>query len=489
MNAQIRRLFAIVLLMFCVLGLAASNAQFFQAGRLNADTRNSRNVLQASEHDRGPIIVGGNAIASSSLQKGGTRYQRSYAQGPLYAGVTGYFSSTGGTSRGLEKSADDILRGDTSQLFVQRVRNMLAGRQRQGGGIVLTLDASLQRVARRALGDRRGAVVVLDAKTGAIRAMYSSPSYDPNPLSSLSGTESNSAYEKLVSDPARPLLNRAIEGDLYPPGSTFKLLTTTALLEHHVATPSTHLDSPVSITLPGTRTTLANIEQSTCGNGKPTLAEAFARSCNTTFALASEKLTYDDLNDVAERFGFGQDLEIPLSVTSSTFPQTTNAAELALSAIGQQSVAVTPLQMAMVAQAIANGGHEMRPYLIDSIVDADLQEREKTSAKELGTPISTDIADQLRELMLGVVDKSYGSGTSMAISGVQVAAKTGTAEDTDSVTKRANTDAWAVGFAPANDPELAFAVVVEGDRSNPYPHGGIVAGPIARALLVAGLQR
>lgn len=488
MNAQIRRLFAIVLLMFCVLGLAASNVQFVNAGRLNADTRNSRNVLQASEHDRGPIIEAGNAIASSSLQKGGTRYQRSYSHGPLYAAVTGYFSSTGGTSRGLEKSADDILRGDTSQLFFQRVRNMLTGRQRQGGGIVLTLDARLQQAARTALGDRRGAVVVLDATTGAIRAMYSSPSYDPNPLASLSGTESNAAYERLVSDPARPLLNRAIEGDLYPPGSSFKLITTAALLEHHVATPTTRLDSPVSITLPGTRTTLSNIEQSSCGNGMPTLAEAFARSCNTTFALASEKLTYADLNDVAERFGFGQDLDIPLTVTPSQFPQTSNAAELALAAIGQQSVAVTPLQMAMVAQAIANGGREMHPYLIDSIVDADLQERERTSPREMGTPISADIATQLRDMMLGVVNDNYGSGTSMRISGVQVAAKTGTAEDTDSVTHRANTDAWAVGFAPANEPQLAFAVVVEGDRSNPYPHGGIVAGPIARALLEAGLR-
>lgn len=484
MNSQIRKLFVVVLLMFAALGLAATNIQFIQAPSLNADGRNSRTVLHAAELDRGPIIVDGSAIASSTKVEDSQRYQRSYSAGPLYASVTGYFSVFN-QATGMEGAVENILDGDSQVLLAQRLRNLFTGSQRQGGGVVLTLDSSMQQVTASALDGKKGAVVALNAKTGAVLALYSSPSYDPNSLAVFDSASADSAYQKLLSDPSDPLSNRAIAGNRYAPGSTFKILTTVALLENGVATPDTTMDSPVETTLPGTSTTISNIESTTCGDGKPTLTEAFARSCNTTFVLASEHLTHDELADVATRFGFGSELSIPLEVTPSQFPDETDAAQLAMSAIGQYNVQVTPLQMAMIAQTVANGGTMMTPYLVDQVVDADLQVQSTTTPKELATPISSDIASQLTQMMRAVVEEPYGSGTSMAISGVQVAAKTGTAELGDG-SGRAN--AWAVGFAPADDPQIAFAVIVEGDDSQPVPHGGTVAGPIARALLEAGLK-
>lgn len=484
MNHQIRRLSIIIFAMFALLGLAATNNQFLQAPSLNADGRNERTILHAAETDRGPIIVAGSAIASSTKIEDSNRFQRSYSQGPLYASVTGYFSSAFSQATGLESAAESTLDGQSQALLGQRLHNLFTGASRQGGGLVLTLDPTLQQIAADQLGNRKGAVVALNAKTGAILAMYSSPSYDPNSLAAFDSEAVNDAYKALTEDPNEPLSNRAIAGSRYEPGSTFKILTSIALIENGVASPSTNVESPVSTVLPGTQTTVSNIESSTCGDGNPTLAEAFARSCNTSFILASQSLSHDQLADVASRFGFGASQSIPLAVTPSVFPETTDAAQLAMSAIGQYSVQVTPLEMAEIAQTIANGGQMMAPYLVSQVVDADLAVQSETNPTVLHTPISADIATQLTEMMKGVVNQPYGTGTSMALDGISVAAKTGTAET--GTNGRAN--AWAVGFAPADDPQIAFAVLVEGDDTDPAPHGGTVAGPIARALLEAGIQ-
>lgn len=244
------------------------------------------------------------------------------------------------------------------------------------------------------------------------------------------------------------------------------------------------MPSPVSATLPNTATNVSNIESSTCGDGNPTLTEAFARSCNTTFVLASEQLTNQQLTDVTNRFGFGRESRIPLNVTPSVFPSDTDAAQLAMSAIGQYTVQTTPLQMAQVAQTVANGGQMMAPYLIQSIVNADNQIVRTTSPTDAGRPISSDTASQLSTMMQAVVSSPYGTGTTMALPNVAVAAKTGTAE----TGKGDRANAWAIGFAPADKPQIAFAVLVEGDDADPTPHGGDVAGPIARAVLEAGLK-
>lgn len=482
MNAQIRKIFVVVLIMFAMLGLAVTNTQFISAPSLNADPRNVRTNLHAAEIDRGPIIVEKTAIASSELDDD-NHYTRVYDQGSLYVSATGYFSSVGYGSTGIEAAQENVLDGQSQTLLGQRLRNLLTGEKRQGGGVELTLRASMQEAAAAALGDRKGAVVALDAKTGAILALYSSPSFDPNALASRDAGEVQDAYATLDADPKNPMLNRTIS-ERYAPGSTFKVLTTIALIENGIANPDTRMDSPVSTTLPGTNTEVSNIESSTCGDGKPTLTEAFARSCNTTFVLASEKLTTQQLTDVTKRFGFGHEQEIPLTVIPSVFPSDADSAQLAMSSIGQYTVQATPMQMAQVAQTIANGGQMMSPYLIKQIVDADNQTIRKTKATEAGRPISADTASKVTGMMQAVVSQPYGSGTPMALPNVSVAAKTGTAETGDG--DRAN--AWAIGFAPADNPQIAFAVIVEGDETNPTPHGGDVAGPVAKAVLEAGLQ-
>ena len=482
MNAQIRKIFVVVLIMFAMLGLAVTNTQFISAPSLNADPRNVRTNLHAAEIDRGPIIVEKTAIASSELDDD-NHYTRVYDQGSLYVSATGYFSSVGYGSTGIEAAQENVLDGQSQTLLGQRLRNLLTGEKRQGGGVELTLRASMQEAAAAALGDRKGAVVALDAKTGAILALYSSPSFDPNALASRDAGEVPDAYATRDADPKNPMLNRTIS-ERYAPGSTFKVLTAIALIENGIANPDTRMDSPVSTTLPGTNTEVSNIESSTCGDGKPTLTEAFARSCNTTFVLASEKLTTQQLTDVTKRFGFGDEQEIPLTVIPSVFPSDADSAQLAMSSIGQYTVQATPMQMAQVAQTIANGGQMMSPYLIKQIVDADNQTIRKTKATEAGRPISADTASKVTGMMQAVVSQPYGSGTPMALPNVSVAAKTGTAETGDG--DRAN--AWAIGFAPADNPQIAFAVIVEGDETNPTPHGGDVAGPVAKAVLEAGLQ-
>ena len=483
MNNQIRKIFIIVLLMFALLGVGVTNTQFISASSLNADARNQRTILHAAETDRGPIIVDKTAIASSEREADSKRYARSYAEGPLYAPVTGYFSSVGNTSTGIEAAEEDVLDGQSQTLLGQRLRNLLTGQNRQGGGVELTLNPDMQKAAAAALGNRKGAVVALDAQTGAVLAMYSAPTFDPNQLASSDASAVSDAFSALSSDPSNPLLNRTIS-ERYAPGSTFKILTTIALIENHLADPDMHMPSPVSATLPGTATEVSNIESSTCGDGNPTLTEAFARSCNTTFVLASEQLTNQQLVDVTNRFGFGRETQIPLSVTPSVFPADADAAQLAMSSIGQYTVQTTPLQMAQVAQTIANDGQMMAPYLIGSIVDADNQVVRTTTPTDAGRPISSETASKLRTMMEAVVSQPYGTGTTMALPNVSVAAKTGTAETGEG--DRAN--AWAVGFAPADNPRIAFAVLVEGDDTNPTPHGGDVAGPIARAVLEAGLK-
>lgn len=486
MNAQVRKIFVIVLGMFLALGVASTLIQFVYAPDLGADGRNVRRLLQAAERDRGPIVVAGEPVAYSERLEDSRRYQRTYPQGPLYAGVTGYFSAMNLSATGIEAAEDEVLEGDSSELFWQRVKNLFAGKERQGGGVTLTLDQELQQVAADSLGGRAGAVVAMEAKTGKILSLYSSPTFDPNPLASLDTAVAEEASQNLNADPSRPLVNRAIGGDLYAPGSVFKILTVTAMLESGV-TPETVLPSPPSTILPGTETPMYNNEDAECGSGEVSLTEAFARSCNTTFAIASEKLPARAMQDVTARFGFGDGISIPLSVTPSSFPEEPSPAELAMSAIGQFDVKVTPLQMAMVTQAVANGGAMMQPYLVDTIRDADNRVRSQTEPSVLSNPLTAEQASSINAMMRAVVDQPFGTGQSMAIDGVSVAAKTGTAE-TQTADGQVRANAWAVGFAPAEDPQIVVSVIVEGDDNDPIPHGGDVAGPIARTLMERGLN-
>ncbi|WP_099332802.1 peptidoglycan D,D-transpeptidase FtsI family protein [Actinomyces minihominis] len=483
MNPQIRRIFLVVLGLFALLGISVTWVQFVQAPDLVADSRNARRYLEAASKDRGPIIVGGSPVALSEQVENSSNYQRVYPDGKLYTPITGYFSAVNLSATGLEAAENSVLEGAGNVLFWQRIRALIAGQPRQGGGVVTTIDPNIQAAAAELLGDNPGAVVVLDAKTSAVRALYSSPTYDPNPLASLDTSVAAEAAKELEADPARPLDNRAIAGNRYAPGSTFKIITAAAMLEAGIS-PNTEVEAPVSTVLPNTDTTVSNIDQSECGNGHPTFTEAFARSCNTAFIIESQKLAPDALAKMAERFGFGQTLNIPLTVTPSTFPTDMDAAQTAMSSIGQFEVQTTPMQMAMVAQAIANGGEMMYPYLVESIVDADNKVRSTTSARTFANPISKEIASEIGQMMVATVNEPYGTAQSAALPGIQVAAKTGTAEVGDGT--RAN--AWTVAYAPADDPQLVVAVIVEGTEERPIAHGGAVAAPMSRVLLEVGLR-
>lgn len=492
MNAQVRRLMVVVLLMVVAIMVSTTATQFFAAADLTADSRNTRAIYNAQGKPRGPIIVAGTPIASSSeLKSQGTnkRYQRTYtARDGMYSAITGFYSLQG-QSQGLEQTENEVLLGQAPSQLMDRLTQMAKGSEEAGGAIELTIDPAVQQAAWNALGGRRGAAVAIDPQTGAILAAVSSPSYDPNALSTLDQKSARQAMSALESDPSKPLDNRAFGGHRYAPGSAFKLITAAAMLSSGQFTPETRVNAPVTISLPQTNKTLSNINHMTCAGGRPQLRTAFALSCNTPFGQAGMNLGQEQLQEMAEAFGFNKAFTMPLAVTASIFPKREGAdadvmapPQLAYSAIGQYNVQVTPMQMAMVAQTIANGGEQMQPYLVARELDSRLNPTSTTSPKRLGEPISRAVADQLTDMMIAVVRE--GTGTAARINGIDVAGKTGTAEVGDS----GRADGWFVGFAPAAEPKIAFAVVVEGGQNGVRSMHGSDVAPIARAMIQARLS-
>lgn len=481
MNTPVRRLTVVATLMFLALMVAATSVQYVQAPSLNADGRNVRTIYREFGQDRGPIIVAGEAIASSTPVDTDYRYQRSYSQPFLYAHSTGYFAAALSAMTGMELAANDVLGGTADSLVVQRLQDLVTGRQPQGGSVELTLDPRAQQAAWDALGDQRGAIVALDTRTGAILAMVSKPSYDPNALAVHSGSAAQEAYDALVADPTEPLVNRAIGGDLYAPGSSFKIVVAAAAIEADNLDADSPVPSPAQLQLPQSTRVINNPGGIQCTpNDTAPLRYTVEQSCNTTFAQLGMDLGADALREQAEAFGFGQPLRIPLPVTPSTFPQDMDAAQTALASIGQFDVRATPLQMAMVSQAIANDGRQMQPYLVATERNADLEVVSTTEPTELRQSVSPRTAGVLTELMTSVV--ANGTGRAAQLPGIAVAGKTGTAQSgTD-----APPHAWFTSFAPADDPRVAVAVVVEnGGFEGDVASGGTTAAPIARQVLAA----
>ncbi|GAA2721154.1 peptidoglycan D,D-transpeptidase FtsI family protein [Cellulomonas aerilata] len=483
MNTPLRRIAVVVVVMFLALMGAATWVQYVQAAQLNADPRNVRTLYREYDNFRGPIVVGGEPVASSTPVDDPFGFQRAYTNGPLYAHATGYYSIVYGRT-GLERASNDLLTGTADSLFLSRIQDLVTGRQPQGSSVELTLDPAVQAAAAEALGDQRGAVVALDPTTGAVLAMVSSPSFDPNVLAGHDTSTVNDLYRTLTDDPGEPLVNRAIAGDTYPPGSTFKLVDAAAALESGL-TPESPLAAPDVLPLPASSATIGNFGGASCGGGGTvSLAEALRISCNTAFAQLGLDLGDDALREQAERFGFGAPLSIPLRVTPSRFPEDPDQPQTALAAIGQQDVRATPLQMAMVSAAIANGGEQMAPFLVRTVRSPDLEVVEETSPSVLRTPVSPATAAALRDMMVGVVET--GTGTAARIPGVLVAGKTGTAQTTDDVAPHA----WFTAFAPADAPRVAVAVIVEnGGNVGNEATGGRVAAPVARAVIEAVLAR
>jgi peptidoglycan glycosyltransferase len=487
-NTPLRRVALAVMGMIVVLLLNATYIQVVNADTYRADPRNRRVLLDEYSRQRGQIIAGGLPVASSVETGGQLRFLRRYLNGPLYAPVTGYYSLRYG-SGGTENTMDSVLNGSDGRLFVRRLSDLITGREPSGGSVELTINPAVQRAAYEALTRRgyTGAVVVIKPSTGEILAMVSTPSYDPNRLSAHDGAEQEAAWNADTS-PQRgsPLTNRALASS-YPPGSTFKLVDTAAALESGKATPDTPLTAAAAMQLQGTTTLLHNFADQPCTTGETTtLTQALVRSCNTAFAQLAAIVGENDLRKQAQLFGIGrQDLTIPIPVAPSTLGAIPDVAALQQSGIGQRDVALTPLQNAMIVATIANGGVRMKPQLVANILAPDLSVLDRFVPEQADTAMSRFTADQIRDMMVAAENSYRNNGK---INGVSIAAKTGTAEH-GADPKNTPPHGWYVAFAPAENPQVALAVLVEdgGDR-NLEATGGSLAAPIGRAVIAAALQ-
>ncbi|MFV0461792.1 MAG: peptidoglycan D,D-transpeptidase FtsI family protein [Nostocoides sp.] len=485
MNQPVRRLSLVVAFLFACLFVSTTLIQFFEANAINARPDNRRTLLSSYGRERGQILVGGQAMAKSAASSDEYKWQRSYPGGETYAHVTGYYSFIYGAGGGLERVENALLSGASDKLFYRRIADLFTGKKPTGASLDLTLNPAAQKAAVAALGNQRGAVVALDPHTGAILAMVSNPSYNPNALASHDPKKQEAAWTKLNDDKATPMLNRSIN-QLYPPGSTFKLVVTAAALSSGSWNPESELPGPAVLDLPQTSVGLPNHGKVPCSaTGTITLADALRTSCNPAFGYLGMQLGDGAVGDQAAKFGFGDALSVPLRVSTSIWPANLNQPQLAQASIGQYDVRATPLQVAMISAAIANDGVVMQPYLIaKAIADDELTVVDRARPEQLSRAVSGSVAAELTTMMESVV--SNGTGTAAQIPGVSVAGKTGTAEHAAGKAPHA----WFTGFAPAEDPRVAVAVVVEdGGNAGNEAAGGSVAGPIAKAVMEAVLKR
>lgn len=484
MNRHLRRLSVIVLAMFMSLFVSTTVVQFAQAQNLADDPRNARSQLDAYRVQRGPILVAGSAIAESVPTSGSYRYQRRYPEGPVYAAVTGY-DPLFGQPTGLEAALDGYLAGSSSNQFFDRLEQLVTGQTPRGASVNTTLDPTAQHAAYDALGGQRGAVIVLEPATGKILALVSKPSFDPNLLAVHDGDAIQAAFSALQNDPHSPLDNRAIAGNTNPPGSVFKLVVVAAALESGKYTPESEFPNPARYTLPGTTMQIKNTEGGSCGGGATvSIATALRLSCNVPMAELGVELGAAAIRAQAEKFGFNTSFTIPLHSAESRYPRVLDDAQTALTAFGQYDVRATPLQIALVSAAIANGGRLMAPTLVDSINGSNLAPISQFSAREWGRPISAATAATLSQMMINGVNN--GAASNAKIEGIAVAGKTGTAENGsgDPYTL------WFTGFAPADQPRYAITVLVEnGGGLGQSGYGNKVAAPIARKVLEAVLRK
>jgi penicillin-binding protein A len=486
MDRQVRRLAFAFLILFVLLFVQINYIQVFAAKRLADNPANQRLLFLEYNVKRGDILASDErtVLAESTSTKGRYKYQRVYPNGPLYGAVTGYSSLYFGRSA-LEASQNDFLSGQASELLPQNLVDEILGRPKRGASVVTTIDPKLQRTAAKALGSLPGGVVALDPRTGNVLAMYANPTFDPNPLASFNSKVAHAAQRQYLHDAARPLLSRAFQ-ELFPPGSTFKMVTAAAALENGLK-PSTPFPNPPQLTLPQTTHKLQNFGGEHCLGGAPqiTLAQAFQISCNVVFGEVGLRIGAKALVDQAMKFGFDQHVPFDVPWAEGSIPPAADFANalpaVAFSAIGQESVGANPLQMALVASAIANGGVEMAPRLVSQIRDPSGRVVKQFGTKVFGQPVSPSTAADLTAMMVSVVDA--GTGTAAQIPGIKVAGKTGTAQNPSG-----KPHAWFVCFAPAQHPRIVVAVVVlNGGSLGSDATGGQVAAPIAKAVLEAAL--
>lgn len=481
MNRPIRMLAGGVFIAFAVLVGAATYHQVIVGPDYRDDPRNVRVATSQTGRERGTIITAdGVVVAESEADPADPLiFRRSYPEGSLYGHTVGYTTLLFG-SQGIESThSDDLV--SYRDATISGVLSALLGGDVRPRGLRLTIEHELQVVAREALGDQRGAVVAIDPSTGAILAMVSTPEFDPNVLT---GAGAGAAGQALDDDPLQPLLNRAT-AQSYAPGSTFKVITAAAALEAGVASAGTPFPNPVELELPGSTATISNFDEQACGPGTEVpLSTAFTSSCNTIFGMIGMEVGADRLVGTAESFGFN--VEVPFEVRSiaSTIPSADSfefdVPGIAQTAIGQRDVLATPLQMALAASAVANGGEIMVPYLVQEVFNSEAVVEESTEPvvwKRATTPAASNA---LAGLMEGVV--TSGTGRRASVPGIRIGGKTGTAE-----VPGAAPHAWFIGFGPVDaepdDPQIAIAVLVEsGGDAGEAATGGTVAAPIAQVV-------
>ncbi|WP_129841435.1 penicillin-binding protein 2 [Streptomyces sp. RFCAC02] len=484
MNKPMRRVAIFCGLLILALLARVNWVQFVQADELQNDANNRRTIIERYAQPRGDIIVDGEPVTGSvETDDDDFTYERTYTDGELWAPVTG-FTSLFRSATMLEGVEDEFLTGDDDRLFFNNTIDMLTGEDPRGGNVVTTLNADAQRAAYEGLGDAKGAVAAIDPRTGAVLALVSTPSFDPNTVTGNS-EEASEAFAALSEDPDEPTLNRALR-QTYPPGSTFKLVTATGALENgllpDVDEPT---DTPDPYYLPGTESEVTNLTNDRCENA--TLRIALVDSCNTVFAKLSDELGNEQMIETAESFGYnqGEDLTIPIRVQESVYPED-NAPQNAQAGFGQASNRATPLQMAMVAAAIANNGTLMEPYMVDKLVAPNLNVIEQHEPQEFSRPMSPETAQQMQSAMESVVSDGP-SHDAASIDGVTVGGKTGTAQHGEENSE--NPYAWFVSYAMVDDESpVAVAVVVEdaGVERDAISGSGLAA-PIAHDVMEAVL--
>ncbi|MER6532469.1 penicillin-binding transpeptidase domain-containing protein [Streptomyces sp900105755] len=484
MNKTIRRASVFALLLVLALLVRATWVQFYDGQALADDTKNRRNVIETYSQPLGNIVVAGESITGSAGTSGGSdlKYRRTYTNGKLYAAVTGYASQSYAPTQ-LEGIYQDLLNGTDSRL--RTVMDTVTGKRAEPGDVITTIDPAVQKAAYSALGNKKGAAVAIDPRTGKILAVVSTPSYDPSSL-----TDANSAgtaWKQLNADSDKPLTNRALRQPL-PPGSTFKLVVAAAALEDGLyANVDARTDSPNPYTLPGTTTPLRNESASApCENAS--IRTALRYSCNNVFGKMAVDLGQDKVRAMAEKFGFNDDrLDIPVRAYASVYPSHMDQAQTGLSGIGQFDVTATPLQMAMVSAAIANGGKLVSPHMVSQITDSggDVLKNydDEADSKEI---VSSSTAQQLRSAMETVVKE--GTGTNALIDGVTVGGKTGTAQHGENNSKTPYAWFTSYGKSDSTGKEVAVAVLVEqSDAARSEVSGNGLAAPVAKAMMEAAL--
>ncbi|MBW8825080.1 MAG: penicillin-binding protein 2 [Acidobacteria bacterium] len=483
MNRQIRRLGVAMLVLYGVLFAWLNVVQVLRADHYNKDPRNTRAVVRDFGRPRGQIISGDDpGVVLARSKDVGSHFGRArlYPEHDLFGHITGSYSFTFG-SDGVEKSYNTDLTGRGPARSIKHLVDLLRD-QETTDDVVLTVRKSVQQVAKAALGNRRGSVVAIDPRDGSILAMWSFPSYDPETVSQLDQNAARDRRNALLANPANPLLARSYRETFFP-GSTFKVVTATAGLASGKVTPAQPVYPNLrELDLPDTKETLANFGNESCGGA---LFDVLRVSCNTSFGQMGLDIGGDALVSTAHGFGFGSvpPLDLP-QATASTIADAGffahNRPLLAFTAIGQTTVRATPLQMALVAAAVANGGSVMAPHVMKEVHDVEGDVIRRFRPEVWTTAMSPEEASLLRDAMVGVV--TNGTAGRLAVPGVPTAGKTGTAQ-----IGNGSSHAWIMGFAPANAPRVAVAVIVENQRGASEATGGRVAAPIGRAVLEAAL--